>query len=254
MNTTDSLSGCYESLSSKTFLVGETNLIVGCKSSGKTQFIINKIYRDICDNIDTLFVLSHNKTNYLQITDKVYDVDKLDFVIKYISDEFENKKQHNTLLIVETLSTNKILDKLLMLIINSKHMNLTIVVDVQMLSGINENIRSNFSNIIVANNDDKHHKRKLWRLYFGMYNKFTLFDECYSKLTDFEFMTKSYKNIYKNKTILHDTHKKMNTVIIDFKQDPTLEVKNEIKQLEYDVNNAIDLLVNLRNRLKKINC
>ena len=109
----DLLGGCPVSFSESkfNFELFTTSIVVGGISCGKTTFIINKIYRDICDKIDNLYVFSNNHdsniTLYNQITNKIFEFKDFEFIFSVIKSD-NVKKGSNSLIIFDDLSTTNI--------------------------------------------------------------------------------------------------------------------------------------------------
>lgn len=208
------------------------------------MFVINAIYRDICDNIDKLFVFSNDKNNYSKITDKVHDITQLNSLVYNILNT-NNVNNLHTMIIIDTLITKETLRLLTPLLINNRIMNITIVLVSQMLTDVNPAMISTFNNIIFNNNDDhKAHINKLWQDHFIMHNEFSLFNKNLKNLDKFEFMIRTNTNIYTKKATIHHDHIQIET--------ENIENNSEIAQLKNDVNNAINLLIAIRNRLTKL--
>ena len=57
------IGGCCELLNEGLqFRLNDTILVLGVRASGKTVFIKNKIYKDLCNDIKELYIISNEST------------------------------------------------------------------------------------------------------------------------------------------------------------------------------------------------
>ena len=113
------IGGCCELLNEGLkFRLNDTILVLGARASGKTVFIKNKIYKDLCNDIEELYIIS-NETAY-------DDLSEYRFKFNNIHSVYENTK--NKLVIVDIpinyYSANQHLEYL---IYNHRHFNITLI-------------------------------------------------------------------------------------------------------------------------------
>lgn len=276
----DLSSGCSESFSVNNvntnsnfhFKPLSTILIAGKRECGKTTFIINKIYRDICKTIDNLYVFTvgeSNKVLYQQITNNLFELDNFSHIYSSIIKNKEKNKHNNAkhLFIFDNvcleLNNNKrILQEL---IFNARSHNITVVLGFQQVPRLDFVTKDNIDYYAMSNDYNDYYNnskfKSLYDSYFSIFPTLKEFEIFYSSLRPHDFivlnktvMTKNLSEIISiQKAELFDTHSK---ILVDITQQSE-EIKNESTSNEQklileELNETIDKLINLRCRLKKI--
>lgn len=118
----DTMSGCSVSLCN--FKPNTVSVILGQRSCGKTTFAINKIYRDLSNDIDNLYIFTELDNNkYKDISNKCYKLNDFESIYSIIKAE---RKNNSTLFIFDDKKLynkqNKFFEELL---VNGKHYNIT---------------------------------------------------------------------------------------------------------------------------------
>jgi hypothetical protein len=245
--------------------------IVGRRGCGKTSFIINKIYRDICHTIDNLYVVStksaiNEHRLYQQITNNIFDTDDFEYVFSSIIKK--SKENQNNLLIFDSAclyeSKNKnILEKIIPFLHQYK---LTIIVSLSTLMPYKkykdciDHCIFSVSDLLYSKSDIK----SAYDLFFGIFpnlNDFINFLEKGNKGQYYNFvisnktaMTNNIDDaVFITRTELYDAHKK---ILFDRTLETT-ELKekfifDEQQLILKEFNDTIEKLITLRNRLKKV--
>ena len=265
MNNTDMQSGCSTSLSfkSKDFKLGESSLVLGPKITGKTSFVINQIYGDVCESLDELYVFSQYLHKYSSITDKVYDIKEFNFLITSLKQRCsENKNNPQVMIIIDNgyISTSDFSRStgVIEVLMNGRHLNLniTFVLVTQDISLLPSKLRNNIDNIIVGNRYNRSSLKRIYEYYFGMYDNYNIFKKVYDYLGNYEFLINTYEQEgFINISRLLDNHHIIPSTnnLISFSEKVGInERDNEIRDLTQQTNMMIDNLVNIRNRLKSL--
>jgi hypothetical protein len=265
----DLSSGCSASFSVNNFNFKPltTSIVVGGRNCGKTTFIINKIYRDICDSIDNLYVFTSKHTSnidaYSQITDVCYDTVDFPSIYSLIKKTNESNPDNKTLLIFDDIliknETKTMLDKL---IFNTRQDKITLILCYQYMPKLDFDIKEYIDYYVITQyfNDDI--LKSLYETLFGMFPTLAVFKDFFGCLSQHDFCVldrgistgnkKHIMSIVKAK--LFSTYKK---ICSDVAQEQLDELKNKSVSNEYkiileELNETIDKLVDLRYKLKKI--
>ena len=269
MNTkNDVWGGCPLSFSpfKSNFELGSTSIIVGTRASGKTKFIINKIYRDISDKIDNLYIFSKgisNDTLYNQITDKIFVLDDWNCIFEKIKSE--HKTNSTKSLVIFDDQNLKIANNIVQeLIYNGRHNGITTILTYQYMPSIDFMTKEHIDYYIIQPQTDNNILKSLYEKYFGIFptlDSYKQFNKC---LKNWEFCVLNKRTSSKNildivsyaKTEIFDTHKKISSNI---SQDEITNSKNnngasesDYKEILDELNETIGNLVGLRTKLKKI--
>lgn len=263
---TESTGGFHDSLSSKLvinsalyqkdYFLNKFITVIGKGGCGKTTFVINKIYQNIQDSIDELFVVSdyYSCTDvtqnclYNSITDTIYHNKNIKSICKHIKNQQSGKK--HMIIIDELFSKNIELDELCII---NKSLNVTLVVVSQYMM-LSPNIRANIDIVMVGKMDDISDMKRIRENFFGMKS----FEEF-----------KCINNQLCPRTFLHLNRKEINSkLLVDFliidkqinlkKISNTFDIKNQndnkeqINEILNEVNQMINQLVNIRNKLKNL--
>ena len=276
----DLSSGCSESFSVNNvdtnsnfqFKPLTTTLIAGKRGCGKTTFIINKIYRDICKTIDNLYVFTvgeSNKVLYQQITNKIFELDDFTYIYSSITKNKEKNKHNNAkhLFIFDdvSLELNEHKKILRELIFNALSHNITVVLGFQQVPRLDFAAKDQIDYYVMSNDYNNCYNnskfKSLYDSYFSIFPTLKEFEIFYSSLQSHDFIvlnknvtTKKLSDIVSiQKAELFDTH---NKILVDitqqFEEIKNESTSNEQKLILEELNETIDKLVNLRCRLKKI--
>ena len=197
-------SGCLSQLHFKTkfkFKIGECSLIMSPRNTGKTSYIVHKLYKDVCDEIDHLYVFSEDLNEYSNITDRVYDFRYLSQLVRSLKNS-----EKNTMIIIDTyLKETDVCnnDGIREILMNGRHLNITFVITSQHVSLLPSSFRMNFENILLGMGYYNDHLRKLNAFYFSMYDDFNMFKSIYGCLEKHNFLVSNCdKEVFMNEAKL----------------------------------------------------
>ena len=211
------------------------------------DYLLYEIYSNLASNIDRLYVISHDSI-FLKITDRLLNAKNMEDIHKDICSTFQLVANINCCVILDNneldLSNNRYLFDMLM----NRNNNITLII-----SSLNPKFKLTdcryFSNVII-----KKENMNLGRSYFDLY-----FSAIISNIHQFN----SYCNLISEGDYLGRIDKTIQ-ILSPFKNSrdfefevkkSTIQKKNkedEIKELTLIVSNMIEQLVNVRNRLKKL--
>ncbi len=258
----DSIGGLRETLvnSDLNYEYNKHYLIIGKRSSGKTNFIINNIYSKICNQIDNIYIFtaSHNYKYYEKITDLFYDIKDVNLILSDLFKECKDKKIKTLVIFDNVINNIKFYksNELMELFYNARHNGITLIVTMEYPLGITPDLRLNFDYVIVAKEYIHSNIQRLYEHYFGFYQTLNIFKEILECLEVYEFLVLQvgYKNkVGIEKTLINSNYK----FIASKNMDETKRIINEKKILEAktiikELNETIDNLVGIRDRLKKL--
>ncbi len=245
--TNDGVRGCYPSLE----FIPDVSLILGKRNSGKTFFVINDIYPRISDEIADIFVIGNpSSTEYTQITDTIYLSEHLDSICQYLDNT--ERKNIPKLLIIDDYS-NKILQnhKLLNLACVCTDINLKIVIISSCISGLSPHLRSRIRWVLFGNETNSNEIKRNYDI-FGQnhFKDLKFFEEHYDIIQGQEFMVmdQGTTNLQLNfvRASKQIKLKKINSPKIEFSEE------SDLNSLITEVNNTINQLVGIRNKLKSM--
>ncbi len=245
--TNDGVRGCYPSLE----FVPDVSLILGKGSSGKTFFVINDIYPRISDEIVDVFVITNpSNTDYLQITDKVYLPEHMDNICKYL-DNLERKEVKKLLIIDD--HTNKIFrtNGLLNLACVCSEINLKIVIISSCASGISPHLRSRIRWVLFGNETNSNEIKRNYDIFsLNHFKDLKFFEEHYDIIKGREFMVMDQCTSELKLNFVRASKQ------IKLKKIPSSKIEiseeTDINSLITEVNNTINQLVGIRNKLKQM--
>jgi len=245
-----------------------TSIVIGCCSCGKTSFVINKIYRDICDKIDNLYVFTNkhdsNMTLYNQITDNVFEFKDFEYIYSFIKSDNE-KNNTTSLIILDDISMNISKNMAIQdLIYNGRHSKITTIIINQIMPYLNKELTPQIDYFVITKQINNNILKSLYEKYFGIFpclQSYINFNKILDIYDFFIFNTRlnsNNKGISIHKTKLFNTHKKiltnininknkMNEMYDIQKKEPD---KNNYKEILNELNDTIDKLVGLRTKLK----
>lgn len=258
----DSNGGFRETLvnSDFSFTHNKQYLIIGKCGSGKTNFIINNIYSKISNEIDNiyLFTSKNNYKYYEKITDIIHDFSYVDLILSNLFKDCESKKTNTLVILDDIININKFKSyEIKKLFYNARHYGITLIVSMQYPCGLMPELRSCFDYVITAQERFLHsYIQRLYEYYFGFYSTLNIFKDVLKTLEDYEFLV--FQVQYKNKVGIQKTQTDSNYKFIASKNmediikmnniQKLMDAKNIIKEL----NETIDNLVGIRNKLKKL--
>jgi hypothetical protein len=274
----DLSSGCSESFSVNNvdtnynfkFKQSTTTLIAGKHGCGKTTFIINKIYRDICKTMDNLYVFTvgeSNKVLYKQITNKIFEVDDFTYIYSSIIKNKQNNKNIQNLFIFDDicLELNKHKKILRELIFNASSHNITVIMGFQQVPRLDFAAKDQIDYYAMSNDYSNCYNnsklKSLYDSYFSIFPTLESFETFYSSLHLHDFIvlnkTVATKNLSEivsiQKAELFNTHSKILVDITQqFEEIKNESISNEQKLILEELNETIDKLINLRCKLKRI--
>ncbi len=244
----DEIRGCYSSLK----FVADVSLILGKRGSGKTFFVINDIYARISDEIEDIFVVSNTNTTdseYLQITNKIYSTDDIEYIIKYLSDT--KRSQVKKLLIID-IQCKDIYNNLIELVTYHTHINLKIIMVNSTSVGIPPHLRCRIKWLLFGNESCTSEIKRNYDLFGRQFINYDNFENHYDIIQGQEFMVLDLANTELKLKIVKAAKqlklKKITSPEISIQDNKS----NEIKEIIGEVNILIDQLVGIRNRLKKL--
>ncbi len=251
-NLNDGIGGCYPSLN----FVPDLTLILGKRGSGKTFFVINDIFTRISDEIDDVFIISNSSiphSEYLQITDRIYSIEHLDKIHRYVTDP--NRKLKNKLLIVDV--SNKDIyfnNRLIDLSSCCHHINLKMILVNSSSVGIPPHLRYNIKWILFGNESCTSEIKRNFDLFGSKFGNYDNFENHYDIIKGWEFMVLDHGSISEKVNLkIVKSGKQLKLKCIQSPQiDTTIDKSNETKEIIEEVNILIDQLVKIRNRLKKL--
>jgi len=258
----DSIGGVRETLvnSDVNFQNNKHYLIIGKRTSGKTNFIINNIYSKISNEIDNIYIFtaSHNYKFYEKITDLFYDIKDLNLILCDLFKEYKDKKTKTLVIFDNVINNIKFYksNELMELFYNARHYEITLIATMEYPLGITPDLQLNFDYVITAQENFHSNIQRLYEDYFGFYPTLNIFKKVLECLEVHEFLVLrvGYKNkVGIEKTLTDSNYKFIASKNIDeikrlINEKKFLEAKTIIKEL----NETIDNLVGIRDRLKKL--
>jgi hypothetical protein len=258
----DSIGGLRETLvnSDVNYQYNKHYLIIGKRATGKTNFIINNIYSKISNEIDNIYIFtaSHNYKYYEKITDLFYDIKDVNLVLGDLIKEYKNKKTKTLVIFDNVINNIKFYknNELMELFYNARHYEITLIATMEYPLGITPDLRLNFDYVITAQENFHSNIQRLYEHYFGFYQTLNIFKEVLECLKVYEFLVLQvgYKNKVGIEKTLTDSNykfiasKNIDEIKIIINEKKFLEAKTIIKEL----NETIDNLVGIRDRLKKL--
>lgn len=146
--------------------------------------------------------------------------------------------------------------ELMDLFFNARNYGITLIATMEYPLGITPDLRLNFDYVITAQENFHSNIQRLYEHYFGFYTSLNIFKEVLECLEVYEFLV--LRNGYKNKVGIEKTLTNSNYKFIASKNmDEIKRLINEKKFLEAksiinELNETIDNLVGIRDRLKKL--
>ena len=251
--------GTLNSLSIKKFELYHSTIIFGDTQNEKTSFIINKIYGDLCYELDELFVISDKEnSDYYKITDKIFKYGDLSSILSTIKNERNNGFQKNIMPIID--SEFQLCDIFNEITYKGRHYGITLVVSSYFRYGFNIGLCANIDNVVITSCQCISQQKRLYEYFFGHINDFSTFRNLIKNKENnvnllFNNVTKSINYIptlNNNDKILISNNDKIlisnNYKLINVDCEDTF-----IKKTQNKISNIINELVELRNELKKYN-
>ncbi len=232
------------------FINGEIIAIVGKRNEGKTTYTINKIYRDLCMQLDNVHVYCSqtNIDDYSQITDNIHSHSSKNILNEIL--QMDNK----TLLIIDDSVYTTISTVLREIISTCILRHVTLVVIFQFIQAVSPSIRSMFDYLLFHHDEYMSNKKRIYDWYFGRYyKKYDDFVNMYDKLKQYEFIVytnKKTSHVVVTSTKIYNKHK-----FIKSRQTIPVNININsvtIKELINDSNKIINDIVLFRTKLKQL--
>jgi hypothetical protein len=242
--TTDGVRGCYPLLE----FVPDVSLILGKRGIGKSFFVINDIYPRVSDEIEDIFVIADlTNTEYLQITDKIYSLEDLEHICRYL--DSPERKHVKKLLIIDNYSKEVFSNnKLINLSCLTYELNLKIIFVKSSSVGLSPHLRTNIKWVLFGNESCISEIKRNYDLFGGQFKNYEYFTEHYNIIGGWEFMA---VDITQNEPYINFV-KAGKQVKLKKIFTPKIEIseESELNTLISEVNSTINQLVGIRNKLK----
>lgn len=241
-NISEVTDGCQTSLIK---YLNNNTILIGPRMCGKTMFIIHEIYQQIQEQINSLYVISSNESEYNKITDKINTVDDLPDILNDIKKKRELDKNHKSMVIIDCLIPDNIYIR--ELVINGRCMNVTLVMSEQ-YPMMTVAVRSNMDNVLLGHGYSMDVLKSLYEKYGGSVHSFSRFVELMYATPNYSFMCAD------NNVVLKATNIKNNQLLIKQSDLISTSVHTllKINQMITELNYHIDGLIALRNQLKQM--
>lgn len=236
-------------------------LIIGKRDCGKTNFIINNLYEEMCKKIENiyLFTKKENFKYYEKMTDKICDIKNIDLILTEVLKYDGGSKITNNLVIIDDISINFKNNTIVDLFLNARNYGTTLIVSCHYALGIPPDVRVQFDYIITAHDDNHSNIQRLYEHYYGFYPTLKMFNEVLNCLEQYEFLVLQLR-YKKNRVSVQKTKIQSEYKFIESKHNIEEIEKNALvkkfkdaKNIINELNFTIDNLVSIRDRLKKLN-
>lgn len=224
------------------------SLVLGKKATGKTFFVLNDIYPRISDEIEDIFVISEpTDEQYKKITNNIYSINKLDQIIQsYDNSEKRNIKKLLIVDIPDYKSLNKS-NKFSNLVSIHTHINLNIILVLQSSIGMDPITRNSIDNLYMAYEACNSEIKRNYEYFGKTYPDLKSFADSVEYIQGQEFLHMKYPD---KPAQYMRAHKQIKLKYIQSVElDDSQEIP-EINEILSEVNELINNLVGIRNRLK----
>lgn len=212
-------------------------LIIGKRECGKTHLIKDIINTYNKNNIiNDLYIFTWNKSSYDDIVENINciidlndnngdDFEKYFEKIKLNQDKI-NKKKKSIVVIDDNIEVGKLLKKIKQLILNIHNLQIELILSVQYPLGLSPEIRSQFDNVIIFQDEVISNLKRTYEFYFGMIPTFKSYQQIIKNLGNYECIISTQNN-----KILQDMDK-----IFIYKSNCN-NYQSKIKLTSLDLNN-----------------
>jgi hypothetical protein len=239
--------------------IGHTNYIIGRRNTGKTV-LFNYLYSLIIDQIDEFFVLTTSPENYQSLTtdSHIFSNDtliavQLQSLVKY----FRSTRQKNRILVIDVPECEKLSNsaEFKELIINGRHLHVTIFIISSYPDNLKPVIRANLDRIFIMKDDNPSTIQKLYMQFGGCVKTLTTFKDLLKRATSVPyqclminnrqpqcFTTKfiDVEHLCKKTQEIDFSQYKMS--VIEISHDELNEMKTELKILKSLASKLLDQL------------